>query len=173
MPDIVIVHVTSPARIVLLQDDAPYKGPTDYRWIQSVVLAFSYDRGGINPTSHFTELQNTMLRYQSDSELAMKMIIGLMMLRSIVKEMTGKYPIFTTTTDYIRTMALELVNKPSFKLAVESSGAISIPDELISCRFVNNTKIDTLPCGHHTKDLNDRFALSVETYLRKNNVIVC
>ena len=167
VPDLVIIHITDPARITLLRDGRIaniYKNK--FNWIESLLLARH------SPDHKVTELQAAILQLQSEIELALKMVLEIMLIKSIVKEMTGKYPVFTTTTTYLKDTMSPILTVKSFDNLVEESGINTLSYDLTMSTHVL-TGIDRLPCGHYSKEVNDRFALSIESYLRKNNVIVC
>ena len=165
VPDLVIIHLTDPARIALIRENRVHNYRSEHNWIQSLLLSMPHD------DKEITQLLNATLLLQNDSELTLKMFLEIMLIRSTVKEMTGKYPILTTTSAYIRDeVALALSKVTSFKDVVESSTVRLITDKQVMTRYVY-TDEDRLPCGHFTENVNNKFADGILAYLKENNVI--
>ena len=163
VPDHVIIHITSPERITMISEMGMANAVEDFRWILSFVSGFDFK-------SDYQIATREILRCQNAREMLVKYMLELSLINSVIRDLTGKLPILTATTNHERFQAKKLsLVYPLLETLIADSRIETIPIELIEGSHLTYGAEVTLPCGHFGPDTVNRFAQALSSYIGKLN----
>jgi hypothetical protein len=165
-PAQVIIMLTSENRITLIQTLYTSKSvdlPNLNRpWITSIVL------GNMENNSFIERFTQETLSVQSESDLLVKWLLEIALVKKVVKSIIGQYPIIVVPEFIINCIKpqlkiLNISNNPTFSELMSVSDILNIDSTLLM------RPINCLPDRHYDNESHEVFAHQVAKYIQTLN----
>lgn len=164
LPDEVIIHLTAPERISVI-DSREFHMASTVRsknpWIQSWLLGYS--------KGDKEQLCTEIVKHLSFDDLFIQFLLEVNLLNLCVAQLIGKPPILVLTNRSVAAQCSWMIQSQKFSNDIidlcKSSRILEIPPELTMATYSGTAFAHTLPCGHFDDYVTTRFAEAIKAII--------